>query len=67
MCSFRNYKLNFHQGKIPIDYIRATCLKCKEPLVRDYLAQHVESSFSIDEREAWNIVNLIAKHEDNLQ
>ncbi|XP_014213188.1 spatacsin [Copidosoma floridanum] len=53
-------------GKVPADYIRATCLKCKEPSLRDYLAQHVESSLNDEERQAWQLVKLLAKHEEKL-
>lgn len=61
-----NSSLQF-QGKVPIDHIRAVCLTCKEPALRDYLATHVESSFNAEEREAWNMVNLIAKYEGKFQ
>ncbi|XP_001601258.1 spatacsin [Nasonia vitripennis] len=54
-------------GKVPIDYIRTVCLTCKEPALRDYLARHVESSFNAEEREAWNMINLIAKYEETFQ
>lgn len=50
-----------------MDYIRATCLKCKDPALRDYLVQHSESSFSSDEKEAWDMVKVIANHEEKFQ
>ncbi|XP_058809210.1 spatacsin [Phymastichus coffea] len=56
-------------GKIPMDYIHAICLKCKEPELRSYLAKHVESCFNVEEKEAWDIVNLFVTYEEkfNLQ
>ncbi|XP_011500198.1 PREDICTED: spatacsin [Ceratosolen solmsi marchali] len=51
-------------GKIPLDYIRAACLKCKEPSLRDYMAKHVELSFNAEERKAWDIINFVAKYEE---
>lgn len=50
-----------------MDYIRATCLKCKEPELRVYLAKHVETSFSKEEKEAWDIFNLVANYEEKFK
>lgn len=57
----------FVKAKTPIDYIRNDCLKCKEPDLRNYLAKHAESSFSIEEKEAWKIVNIISKYEEKFK
>ncbi|KAJ8669006.1 hypothetical protein QAD02_000265 [Eretmocerus hayati] len=53
-------------GKNPTDYIKTFCLKCKETDLRNYLAHHVESSFSNDEKAAWILIQLLAKREQEV-
>lgn len=50
---------------MPADRIKATCLECTEPELRDYLAKHVESRLNLDEQRAWELIRLIEKHQKN--
>ncbi|KAL7289760.1 hypothetical protein TKK_0016361 [Trichogramma kaykai] len=54
-------------GKVPADYIKTTCMNSKDSGLRNFLAKHVESLFTIEEKEAWNMIHLIAEHESDLK
>ncbi|XP_035737182.1 spatacsin-like isoform X2 [Vespa mandarinia] len=54
-----------NMGKDPTKYISEVCIKSKEPVLRDYLANYMISSNGFDDmqKEAWAIIQSILQYE----
>ncbi|KAK2583208.1 hypothetical protein KPH14_009228 [Odynerus spinipes] len=55
-----------NMGRNPTEYISNVCIKCKEPVLRDYLANYMinSNSFNNEQQEAWSIIQCISQYEN---
>lgn len=62
---FRASHILKNVGKDPTEYISNVCVKSKEPVLREYLANYLvnSSGFNDEQREAWSIIQSISYHE----